>query len=327
MFRVYNRSGYINRRGYSVMVTYDDVKNAINNLKRQVLAYLYAHTIERRYNIFNNALNRIQNAMNQITPFINAKVNELAFGLVLERYYLSSANQTGLKGVEFSYADETVNMMGLDGQSYDNPVFPQIQLTSDELNELINAMKNVPANLRKGVCVIRIKATDKSKMPRDPDEEDSLFAYYMAEAVNPLEHHAVDYGSEIFGQDILIPQFFYQTIDTLFMNVVYLKLEKVEAESLVLGWFWNSGASRYDVLIGVDIKPMLTLSDPNNPDNKRKTTAMFVLNVYNALNVNGTILIDKFEVPLKANKHYLVIIGAELTGLRGIEIPIEVSYP
>ena len=188
-------------------------------------------------------------------------------------------------------------------------------------------MKNVPKELRKGVCVIRIKASDMSKMPRDPDEEDSLFAYYFAESINPLEHHAVDYGAQIFGQDIFIPQFFYQTIDTLFANVVYLKLEKVEAESLILGWFWNSSANRFDVTIGVDIKPMLTLSDPDNPDNKRKTTAMFVMNVQNALNVNGSILIDKFEVPLKANKHYLVIIGAELTGLRGIEIPVEISYP
>ncbi|RLG60597.1 hypothetical protein DRN86_02150 [Candidatus Geothermarchaeota archaeon] len=309
------------------MVTYDDVKNAINSLKRDVLKYLYAETINRRYNIFNNALNRIQNAMNQITPNISVAVQELAFGLMLERYLTSKANQIGLKGVEFSYADETVDMTGLDGNTYDNPVFPQIQLTTDELNELTNAMKEVPANLRKGICVIRIKAEDKTNMPRDPDEEDSLFAYYFADSVNPLEHHAVDYGAEIFGQDITIPQFFYQTVDTLFMNVVYLKLEKVEAESLVLGWFWNESASRYDVLIGVDIKPMLTLSDPDNPDNKRKTTAMFVLNVYNALNVNGGIMVDKFEVPLKANKHYLVIIGAELTGLRGIEIPIELSYP
>ncbi len=309
------------------MVTYTDVKNAINSLKRDVLKYLYAETINRRYNIFNNALNRIQNAMDQITPNIGIAINELAFGLMLERYLTSKSNAVGLKGVEFSYVDETVDMTGLDGNTYDNPVFPQIQLTTDELNELTNAMKEVPANLRKGICVIRIKAEDKANMPRDPDEEDSLFAYYFADSVNPLEYHAVDYGADVFGQDIFIPQFFYQTIDTLFMNVVYLKLEKVEAESLILGWFWNESASRYDVLIGVDIKPMLTLSDPDNPDNKRKTTAMFVLNVYNALNVNGSIMVDKFEVPLKANKHYLVIIGAELTGLRGIEIPIELSYP
>jgi len=309
------------------MVTYDDVKNAINSLKRDVLKYLYAETINRRYNIFNNALNCIQNAMDQITPNIGIAINELAFGLMLERYLTSKSNAVGLKGVEFVYADNTMERTGLNGVTYYVPKFPQIQLTPSELQSLENAMKEVPINLRKGVCIIRVKAEDKSAMPRDPNEEDTLFAYYYADSVNPLEHHAVDYGAEIFGQDITIPQFFYQTIDTLFMNVVYLKLEKVEAESLVLGWFWNESASRYDVLIGVDIKPMLTLSDPSNPDNKRKTTAMFVLNVYNALNVNGSIMVDKFEVPLKANKHYLVIIGAELTGLRGIEIPIELSYP
>jgi len=309
------------------MVTYSDVKNAINSLKRDVLKYLYAETINRRYNIFNNALNRIQNAMNQITPNIGIAVQELAFGLMLERYLTSKSNAIGLKGVEFSYADETVDMTGLDGNTYDNPVFPQIQLTSAELDELMNAMKEVPANLRKGICVIRIKAEDKANMPRDPDEEDSLFAYYFADAVNPLEYHTVNYGVDYFGQDIKLLQFFYQTIDPTLSGAIELKLELVETESLVLGWFYNETTGKYDVLIGVDVKPVLTLSDLSNPDNKRKTTAMFILHVYNALSVSGNILIDKYEVPFIANKHYLVIIGAELTGLRGIEIPVEESYP
>ena len=309
------------------MVTYDDIKNAINTLKRDVLKYLYAETINRRYNVFNSVKTKLTYAIDQINSQISVKAYELALGLMLERYIVSGANQVGKKAVEFAYNDETVNMTGLDGQTYDNPVFPQIQLTSDELNDMNNAMRNLPNNLRKALCVIRIKAEDITKMPRDPDEEDALFAYYFAEAVNPIEHHAVDYGTQIFGQDITLLAFIYETIDPLLGGIVTYKLDKVEAESIILGWFYDSDFGDYKIKIGVDIKPTLTLSDPSNPDNKRKTTAMFVLNVYNAINVNGNILIDKFEVPLKAGKHYLAIVGAELHGLRGIEIPIEVPYP
>ena len=308
------------------MVTYDDVKNAINTLKRDVLKYLYAETIKRRYNVFNQIQSKINSAISQLDGLISVKVNELAFGLMLENYLVSGANQVGRKHIEFAYNDETVSMTGLDGNTYDNPKFPQIQLTSSELDELNNAMKDLPSHLRKALCIIRVKAEDVTNMPRDPDEEDAVFAYYFADAVNPIEHHAVDYGTEVFGKDITFLAYIYETIDPLLGGIVTYKLEKVEAESLILGWFWNESASRYDVLIGVDIKPTLTISDPNNPDNKRITTAMFVLNIYNALSVNGNILIDKYEVPLKANKHYLVIIGAELHGLRGIHIPIEVEY-
>jgi len=308
------------------MVTYDDVKNAINSLKREVLKYLYAETIKRRYNVFNQIQSKINSAISQLDGLISVKVYELAFGLMLENYLVSGANQVGKKHIEFTYSDETVSMTGLDGNTYDNPKFPQIQLTSSELNELNNAMKDLPSHLRKALCILRVKAEDVTNMPRDPDEEDAVFAYYFADAVNPIEHHAVDYGAEVFGQDITFLAYIYETIDPLLGGIVTYKLEKVESESLILGWFWNESANRYDVLIGVDIKPTLTISDPSNPDNKRITTAMFVLNVYNALSVNGNILIDKYEVPLKANKHYLVIIGAELHGLRGIHIPIEVEY-
>ena len=309
------------------MVTYDEVKNAINSLKRNVLKYLYAEVVNRRYNVFSAIKPQLANAIDQINSQISVKAYELAFGLMLERYITSGANQIGKKTVEFSYADETVGMTGLDGQSYDNPVFPQIQLTSDELNSMNNAMRNLPSNLRKALCVIRVKAEDVANIPYDPDEEDSIFAYYFAEAVNPVEHHTIDYGSQIFGQDITFLAFIYETIDPLLGGVIKYKLDKVEAESLILGWFYDSNFGDYKVKIGVDIKPTLTISDPDNPDSKRITTAMFVLNVYNALSVNGNILIDKYEVPLKANKHYLVIIGAELHGLRGITIPIEVQYP
>lgn len=308
------------------MVTYDDVKNAINSLKREVLKYLYAETIKRRYNVFNQIQSKINSAISQLDGLISVKVNELAFGLMLENYLVSGANQVGKKRIEFTYNDETVSMTGLDGNTYDNPKFPQIQLTSSELNELNNAMKDLPSHLRKALCILRVKAEDVTNMPRDPDEEDAVFAYYFADAVNPIEHHAVDYGAEVFGQDITFLAYIYETIDPLLGGIVEYKLEKVESESLILGWFWNESASRYDITIGVDIKPTLTISDPSNPDNKRITTAMFVLNVYNALSVNGNILIDKYEIPLKANKHYLVIIGAELHGLRGIHIPIEVEY-
>jgi len=309
------------------MVTYDEVKNAILSLRHDILKYQLVDVLDRRYNVIENTRNTIANIISNLNNSISSAIKQLSFGLALERYITSSTNPIGLKALEFTYNDSTTDMTGLDGNTYDNPTFPQIQLTSSELDELKNAMKDLPSNLRKGLCVIRIKAEDVSKMPRDPDEEDTLFAYYFAEAVNPIEHHAVDYGSQIFGQDITLLAYMYETVDPLIGALVECKLDKVEAESIILGWFYDSGFGDYKIKIGVDIKPTLTLSDPSNPDNKRKTTAMFVLNVYNAINVNGNILIDKFEVPLKAGKHYLVIVGAELHGLRGIEIPIEVPYP
>ena len=309
------------------MVTYEEVKDAINGLKRDVLKYLYAEVVSRRYSIFNQMRSRINSIMSDVNSLISAKVSEAALGYLIEQYYLGSANAVGKKAIGFNYSDETVDMMGLDGQTYDNPSFPQIRLTPEELTELTNAMKDVPARLRRGVCVLRVKAEDVANMPREPDEEDALFAYYFADAVTVMEHHEVDYGAAIFGQDILIRQYFYQTVDALFIDVIELKLEKVEAESLCLGWFWDNSFGDYKVKICVDIKPTLTLSDPSDATKKRKTAAMFVMNIYNALSVAGTITIDRFEVPLIANKHYLAILGAEVMGLRSVEIPVMVNYP
>ncbi|MCD6434307.1 MAG: hypothetical protein J7L14_01720, partial [Candidatus Diapherotrites archaeon] len=78
------------------------------------------------------------------------------------------------------------------------------------------------------------------------------------------------------------------------------------------------------VIIGVDIRPTLTLSNPADTTVKRKTSALFVLNVDNSTSASGSILIDRFEVPLIAGKHYLAIVGAEITGLRNIEVVYQV---
>jgi len=307
------------------MVTYSEIKNNINTLRREILKYLYVETIDRRRQILDSVRSDITTLLQAIQNEIAVKTYELAFGLALERYKSSQITQVGKKSIGFTYADDTIDMTGLDGNVYDNPLFPQIQLTSDELNELNTALKDVPAEVRRGICTIRVKVEDEGKIDDTPDEEDSLFAYYFADSVNPIEHHAVDYGGEIFGADIFLKGFFYETIDPLIGGIVEYKLEKVESESLILGWFWNDEQSRFDITIGVDIKPLLTISDPSNTDNKRVTTAMFVLNVYNYIDVDGSILVDRFEVPLKASKHYLVVIGAEIQGLRGICIPIEQS--
>jgi len=307
------------------MVTYDDVLSSLNSLKRDVLEYLYAETVSRRYSVFNQARTRISSVLSDINSLLSAKVSETALGYLIEQYYLSSANAVGKKAISFSYNDDTVAMEGLDGQTYYNPVFPQIQLTSAELDELLNSMKNVPAELRKGLCILRINAADKSVMPRDPDEEDSLYCYYLADAYNPLEHHSVDYGA-VFGQDIIFKSYAYQTIDPLLGSLVDFKLLSVEAESLLMGWFWNDSINDYDVKMGVDIKPTVYYCDPTDETKVRQTTAMFVLNIYNRLNVSGQVIIQGMEIPLKAQKHYLVLIGSELTGLRGYSVLIEQTY-
>jgi len=307
------------------MVTYDDVLNQLNELKRNVLKYLYAEVVNRRYSVFDQARSCINSILSDISGLLSAKVSETALGYLIEQYYLSTANAIGKKAIGFNYNDDTVSMTGLDGNTYDNPVFPQIQLTSDELNELLNNMKNVPAELRKGLCILRINASDKSAMPRDPDEEDTVYCYYLADAYNPMEHHAVDYG-EIFGQDIIFEGYAYQTIDPVLGTLIDLKLLKVEAESLLMGWFWNDSANDYDVKMGVDIKPTVYYCDPSDETKIRRTTAMFVLNIYNRLNVNGQIIIQGMEIPLKAQKHYLVLIGSELTGLRGYSVLIETEW-
>ncbi|MCD6131542.1 MAG: hypothetical protein J7J61_05515 [Candidatus Hydrothermae bacterium] len=307
------------------MVTYDDVLSSLNSLKRDVLKYLYAEVVNRRYSIFNQTRSKINTILSDINSLISAKVSETALGYLIEQYYLSSANQLGKKAVSFNYSDDTANMTGLDGQSYDNPVFPQIQLTSAEIDELLNSMKNVPAELRKGLCIIRIGAADKSAMPREPDEEDSVYCYYLADAYNPMAHHEVDY-SLIFGQDIIFKSYAYQTIDPLLGSLVDFKLLSVEAESLLMGWFWDESVSDYDVKMGVDIKPTVYYCDPADETKVRQTTAMFVLNIYNRLNVNGQIIIQGMEIPLKAQKHYLVLIGSELTGLRGYSVLIEKEW-
>jgi len=307
------------------MVTYDDVLNQLNELKRDVIKYLYAEVVNRRYNVFNQTRSKISSILSDINGLLSAKVSETTLGYLIEQYYLSTANAIGRKAIGFNYNDDTVSMTGLDGNTYDNPVFPQIQLTSAEIDELLNNMKNVPAELRKGLCILRVNASDKANMPREPDEEDTLYAYYLADAYNPMEHHAVDY-SEIFGQDIIFKSYAYQTIDPILGSLIDFKLLKVEAESLLMGWFWNSSVGDYDVKMGIDIKPTVYYCDPADTSKVRQTTAMFVLNIYNRLNVNGQIIIQGMEIPLKAQKHYLVLIGSELTGLRGYSVLIETEW-
>jgi len=306
------------------MVTYDDVLNQLNELKRDVLKYLYAEVVNRRYSVFNQARTRISSVLSDISGLLSAKVSETALGYLIEQYYLSSANQLGKKAISFSYNDETVAMTGLDGQSYDNPVFPQIQLTNDEINELLDSMKNVPAELRKGLCILRINASDKSAMPREPDEEDTLYCYYLADAVWSLEHHETDYNA-VFGEDIIFKSYAYQTIDPLLGSLVDFKLKKVEAESLGMGWFYNESYGKYHVLIYADVKPTLFYCDASNEDNERQTTAMFVLHIHNRINVSGQIILQGMEIPLLANQHYLVLVGSELTGLRGYSVLIKKS--
>jgi len=307
------------------MVTYDDVLNQLNVLKRNVLKYLYAEVVNRRYNVFNQTRSKINSILSDINGLLSAKISETALGYLIEQYYLSSANAIGKKAIGFNYNDDTVSMTGLDGNTYDNPVFPQIQLTNDEINELLNNMKNVPAELRKGLCILRVNASDKANMPREPDEEDSIYCYYLADAYNPMEHHAVDY-SVIFGQEIIFKSYAYQTIDPILGSLIDFKLLKVEAESLLMGWFWNESVGDYDVKMGIDIKPTVYYCDPTDETKVRQTTAMFVLNIYNRLNVNGQVIIQGMEIPLKAQKHYLVLIGSELTGLRGYSVLIETEW-
>jgi len=304
------------------MVTYDDVLDQLNVLKRDVIKYLYAEVVNRRYSVFNQVRSKISSILSDINGLLSAKISETALGYLLEQYYLSTANAIGKKAIGFNYNDDTVSMTGLDGNTYDNPVFPQIQLTSDELNELLNNMKNVPAELRKGLCILRINASDKANMPREPDEEDSIYCYYLADAHWALEHHDVDY-SNVFGEDIIFKSYAYLTIDPVLGSAIDLKLKKVEAESLGMGWFWNESYQKYHVLIYVDIKPTLFYCDPTNEANERQTTAMFILHIHNRLNVSGQVIIQGIEIPLLANKWYLVLVGSELTGLRGYSILIK----
>jgi len=304
------------------MVTYDEVKSSLNSLKRDVLKYLYAEVVNRRYSIFNQARSKINLILSDINSLLSAKVSEASLNYLIEQYYQSSANAVGKKAVSFYYSDETVDMTGLDGQIYDNPSFPQIQLTSAEIDELLNSMKNVPAELRKGLCIIRINAADKSVMPREPDEEDSLYCYYLSDAHWAMEHHDVDY-SNVFGEDIIFKSYAYMTIDPLLGSLVDFKLKKVEAESLGMGWFWNESYQKYHILIYVDIKPTLFYCDPGDETNERQTTAMFILHIHNRLNVSGQIILQGMEIPLLANKWYLVLVGSELTGLRGYSVLIK----
>ncbi|RLG85562.1 MAG: hypothetical protein DRO18_05645 [Thermoprotei archaeon] len=304
------------------MPSYDEVKNSIINLKQQVLKYLYAETVKRRHNVFKEAKSRIQSAMDQINPLIGASIHELALGMIIERYLTTKANQIGKKYIGFNYNDQTVNMTGLDGNTYDNPTFPQIQLTQEEINTLNEAMKNVPIHLRKGICLVRVKSEDIANMPRPPDLEDNLYGYYVAEKVD----YVIGYSTTFYAMvnaDVTVFQFVYQAIDPLFNTLVTIKLDKLEGDVIDLFWFYNEETDMYDLYISVFYKPKIEYYDPDNPDNKRKTTAMFVLDVYNKLNVDGTIIVDRFEAPLKANKRLIVIIGSELTGLRGVEIAYE----
>ena len=122
------------------------------------------------------------------------------------------------------------------------------------------------------------------------------------------------------GHDVDCLQFAYQAIDPLFGTFTWIRLEKLEGEKLSLYWFYDPDEEYYKTYIHVFYRPKVSYFDPSNPDNKRKTTAMFVLDVWNWLDVKGDIIIDRYETPLKAKEHYIVVIGAELTGLRGYEV-------
>jgi len=307
------------------MVTYDDVKNAILQLRHNVLKYQLVDVLDRRYNVIENTRNTIANIVSNLNNSISSAIKQLSFGLALERYITSSTNPIGLKALEFTYNDSTTDMTGLDGQTYDNPTFPQIQLTSDELNEMVQQMKQLPSEFRKAMCVLAVPADKLSQMPRDPDEEDALYGYYYAESYTPYPYHKVDY-SEVFGEEIDFFYFIYGAIDPFFANIAVIRLKEVEAESLCLGWFYDSGIKDYKVKICVDIKPTLKICDPNNPDNTRTTSAMFVLNVYNRYNFTMKCRIDQYEAPIPAKAHSLILIGAELHGLRGVFVAKSKKY-
>jgi len=299
------------------MVSYDEVKQAIKDLKHNILKYMYVDAFKRRHQLYSQLLNKIHNAISQLVNVVDVKNYQLTFGLTLEHYITSKAQQLIKPSIEFSYNDQVTNMTGLDGQTYDNPTFPQIELTSEEMNELLNQMKQLPAEYRKAMCVLAVPSDKLDKMPRSPDEEDTLYGYYYADAFTLYPYHEVNYADQ-FGEPIDFFYFIYGAIDPLFSNVVTIRLNKVKAESLCLGWFWDENINDFKVKICVDIKPTLEISDPDNPSNVRITSAMFVLNVFNHYDFDMKCRIDQYEAPIPSNAHTLILIGAEIHGLRSV---------
>jgi len=304
------------------MVTYDELKTKIQTLKRDVLKYQIVQAVQRRYDITNSTFDKIKYMIQQLNNLIDTKVKELSIGLMLEHYLSSSVNNVGLKSIGFNYSDQALmNRTGLDGNTYQVPAFPQIQLTPSEIEDLRANEKNLAEELRKILCLLRFKVSDKDRITEEPNEEDSMFVYYYSTNAWTFEAKSFNYDG-LYGE-IKILEWFYQTIDPSLGPMYELKLNNIIADSYEFVFELTVDGSYNVITITVHDHPTLVLSDPSSPDKIRKTTALYVVNVSNPHNITGEVLINNYPIPLKEKKCCLYLIGAEIHGLRGLEMIAE----
>jgi len=298
------------------MVTYDEVKNRLLALRQNVLKYQLFGVLNRRLSMYSAIRNAVKNVLTQINDALSADTFELASGYAIQQYVVSRLPSVGKKYVEFSYADETIPLTGLDGQSYDNPSFPQMKITDEDRAAMESNMKNISAEIAKRRVVLRCSAGDAGSVG-DPDAEDALYAYYYAEATGYYELHDVNYESVLGISPIVFDAPTYFAID---MEIPRrLRLLKVTAYSFVYSWFGG------DVVVGLDINPTLTVCDPDDDTKKRITTGSYVVNAQNNKSTRFELLVDTYVIPVKPNTHALILLGGELTGISGTLVMAEKS--
>ena len=302
------------------MVRLNTVRDDLKALRRDLLKYRTVGVLNRKLSILDGVRANINSAITQINGALSAAQVELTQSIIAALKKSGSPSGIGVKQAEFQYADTLINRDGLDGQMHDIPEFPEFKLTPEEISALEQAAKDYGSYMERVGVLLIVDKSHASSVSAIKIAEDSDRAYFMADGVNPYGfQQTINYRS-IFGvSQIKFKRFIYEGLDDLFVGVEELELLNVQAYSVVYGF--SGVGSSFDVVLGVDYNPTLTISKAGDTSTVRKTTAQMVINAENKFGFDVDISIRGRRFTIRANEHVLIIVGAELTGVSGIVIP------
>ena len=303
------------------MAELDDIRNNLKALRRDLLKYRTVGVLNRKLSILDGVRANINSAITQINGALSAAQVELTQSIIAALKKSGSPASIGVKQAEFEYADTLINRDGLDGQMHDIPEFPEFKLTPEEISALEQAAKDYGSYMERVGVLLIVDKSHASSVSAIKIAEDSDRAYFMADGVIPQGFRQdIDYAGMLGVTEIKFTRFIYEGLDELFVGEEKIKLLSVDGYRVIYGF--SGTGELYNVILDVNYNPTTKICKVGDETVARKTTAQMIIRAYNgySFDVDVSVRGRRFSIP--ANKHMLIIVGGELTGITGLLIAV-----